>query len=142
MKRLNSGDQIQSNNKAEGAEDEEMNAAENGGDGKEVVDVKNAADEDQEERRKTSPTAASNSIEDKYPNLLRFFSYQQRNNQTGSSQKADGGAGADDPEMGEDAFSKLQEDAAMVPSDNPDRTEQLDKLMIDAVTKIFQKTYR
>ena len=46
--------------------------------------------------------------------------------------------------MGEDAdaFSKLQEDAAMVPSDNPERTEQLDKLMIDAVTKIFQKTYR
>ena len=142
MKRLNSGDQIQSNNKAEGAEDEEMNAAENGGDGKEAGDAKNAADEDQEERRKTSPTAASNSIEDKYPNLLRFFSYQQRNNQTGSSQKADGGAGADDPEMGEDAFSKLQEDAAMVPSDNPYRTEQLDKLMIDAVTKIFQKTYR
>ena len=142
MKRLNSGDQIQSNNKAEGAEDEEMNAAENGGDGKEACDVKNGADEDQEERRKTSPTAASNSIEDKYPNLLRFFSYQQRNNQTGSSQKADGGVGADDPEMGEDAFSKLQEDAAMVPSDNPDRTEQLDKLMIDAVTKIFQKTYR
>ena len=142
MKRLNSGDQIQSNNKAEGAEDEEMNAAENGGDGKEAGDAKNDADEDQEERRKTSPTAATNSIEDKYPNLLRFFSYQQKNNQTGSSQKADGAVGADDPEMGEDAFSKLQEDAAMVPSDNPDRTEQLDKLMIDAVTKIFQKTYR
>ena len=140
MKRLNSGDQIQSNNKGKGAEDEEMNAAENGGDGKEADDAKNGADEDQDERRKTSPTAATNSIEDKYPNLLRFFSYQQRNNQSGSSQKADGGAG--DPEMGEDAFSKLQEDAAMVPSDNPERTEQLDKLMIDAVTKIFQKTYR
>ena len=138
MKRLNSGDQIQSNNKAKGAQDEEMN----GSDGKEAGDAKNGADEDQEERRKTSPTAATNSIEDKYPNLLRFFSYQQQNNQTGSSQKADGGVGAEDPEMGEDAFSKLQEDAAMVPSDNPDRTEQLDKLMIDAVTKIFQKTYR
>ena len=46
MKRLNSGDQIQSNNKAKGAEDEEMNAAENGGDGKEAGDVKNGADED------------------------------------------------------------------------------------------------
>ena len=103
MKRLNSGDQIQSNNKEKGALDEEMN----GGDGKEAGDAKNDADEDQEERRKTSPTAATNSIEDQYPNLLRFFSYQQRNNQSGSSQKAAAGDGADEPELGEDAFSKL-----------------------------------
>ena len=84
-----------------------MNAAENGGDGKEAVDAKNGADEDQEQRRKTSPTAATNSIEDKYPNLLRFFSYQQRNNQIGSSQKIVSGSGADDQEMVDDAFSKL-----------------------------------
>ena len=103
MKRLNSGDQIQSNNKEKGALDEEMN----GCDGKEAGDAKNDADEDQEERRKTSPTAATNSIEDQYPNLLRFFSYQQRNNQSGSSQKAAAGDGADEPELGEDAFSKL-----------------------------------
>ena len=30
----------------------------------------------------------------------------------------------------------------MVSSDNPDSTEQFDRIMIDAVTKIFQKTYR
>ena len=107
MKRFNSDDQIQSNNKAKGEEDQEMNDAENGGYGKEAGDAKNGVDEDQEERRKTSPTAATNSFEDKYPNLLRFFSYQQRNKQSGNSQKASGGGEADEPEIGEDAFSKL-----------------------------------
>ena len=82
MKRIISGDQLQSNCKAKGVEDEEMNAAENGGEGKEAGETKNAADEDQEERRKTSPTAATSTIEDKFPNLLRFFSYQQRNSQS------------------------------------------------------------
>ena len=107
MKRLISGDQLQSSCKAKGVEDEDMNAAENDGDGKEAGDTKNAADEDQEERRKTSPTAATMSIEEKFPNLLRFFSYQQRNSQSGSSQQVAAGGVADEPEIGEDAFSKL-----------------------------------
>ena len=85
MKRLISADQLQSSCKAKGMEDEDENAAEGDGDGKEAGDTKNGADEDQEERRKTSPTAATMTIEDKFPNLVRFFSYQQRNSQSASS---------------------------------------------------------
>ena len=85
MKRLISADQLQSSCKAKGMEDEDENAAEGDGDGKGAGDTKNGADEDQEERRKTSPTAATMTIEDKFPNLVRFFSYQQRNSQSASS---------------------------------------------------------
>ena len=57
------------------------------------------------------------------------------------SEAAAAGGADEAAELGDDAFSKLQEDAAMVPNDDPEGTEQMDRLMIDAVTKIFQKTY-